>query len=91
MLKVEPEINVNVGKNVPTKVSLAVKSEFDIPRVVTITTSCGCTTAIPNFTIEPFSTKIIDLTVTRPASGSVNISFVTNGKFYSTKLNISVN
>jgi hypothetical protein len=90
MLKIEPEINVKLKKNTPTKINVGVKSEFTNPKLVTISSSCGCTTASSNFTIEPFTLKVVELTINRSLSGNVSVSFITDGKFYTTKLNIIV-
>lgn len=90
-LKLDHQININLEKNKPTIVNIPVHSNFTMPKVVTIIPSCGCTTSIPNFTIEPYSMEVIEFTITRSSSGIVNVSFITEGTSYTTSIVINVN
>ena len=91
MLIVPQEQNITVRSNTPTIIGISVKSEFQVPVVVTVSPSCGCTVLKSNtFTIEPYLTHIQELTLTRSVAGYVNVSFVVNGQLYTTKLLISI-
>jgi hypothetical protein len=91
MLKVDSEVQVKVEKNVPTIVSVAVVSEYDTVKTVTVVASCGCTTSKPSFQIEPYQTYINDFKITRVADGDVTVNFVTDGRVYQTIFKIKVN
>ena len=91
MLTINKEINIAVEKSVSTIVGVAVVSKYNTSKTITVKPSCGCTTSINSFTIQPNETYVNQLTIKRVSEGYVTISYlVSGGDTYVTKINITL-